>query len=188
MKKMTNSLLLTSVAFLLLFGTGCTHLHEIQVPVPLQTSQAGAQPVKLSTSSEVPMSGKYHLSFKYAGHTHNLDSDLTPEEMLARNVQHVMGAKGYDASETASGENTLHVTVERFNTRNVRAMWSLSLQTNITAKIEFKIGDKQETFEVAGFGKNVCQVFTPANFELSIQRALEDFSANLSKALEDKGI
>lgn len=183
MNKITKSLFSLSILAVLFLGSGCTFVHRVNIDTPSLPNVSDTHDVKYSANNTIEPRKGYYFTFNYFGHTHNIDSDLDPEQLLTRVVKSVVAESGYDLSESAETDDYMTMTVNRFNIHNVGAMWSFSLQTNIMAFFEYSIGGNQGQFEITGYGKNVCQIMNSANLELSIHRALDDFEVNLKQKL-----
>lgn len=175
-----------TILLALLFG-GCTHVTPVAIDNATIIEPDGKEPIELTAVSEVEPSDDYELFIKVGAHRYNLESDQTTAELVSKSVENALAAQGYYVAEGTAAPNKVDVTVERFALHNAPAMWSLSFQTNITVRVDYELNGEESSLVARGYGKNVCQVANRANFELSIQRALENLEENLIVELAKAG-
>lgn len=169
---------LTLSSIILLTMAGCTHLVRIEPAIPQNFPSEGKTTLNyepVTTASE----SKFVGVVKMNGHTFNLESTKTQLDMVSNTFRQVMSERGFFLDPDAVTDENVKLDLRRFVVKNVPAMWSLSLQTDITVRIDYDFNGKTGNFEVSGYGKNVCQMASTENFELSITRALDDLAENL---------
>ncbi len=96
-------------------------------------------------------------------------------------VTEALARRGYSVG--ASGV-PVTVDVKQFWGWMTPGMWAISLE----ARIEASISARGKSFQVLGYGKNLCQAATTGNWDEAYQRAMTDFLSKLDSQLSAAGL
>ena len=105
-------------------------------------------------------------------------------ELLTKGLE----SRGYTVVNDAGAAKKVSVDISQFWAWFSPGMWAVSFESNLQCKITFADGAQSKMFDVKGYGINKGQVASDANWELTYQRAFEDFLKNLDQVLDANGL
>ena len=105
-------------------------------------------------------------------------------QLLTKGLQ----SRGYTVVSDPNAAKRVSVDISKFWGWFSPGMWAVSFEANLQCKITFEENNQSRTLEVQGYGINKGQVASDANWELTYQRAYQDFLQNLDTALDAAGL
>jgi len=194
MRSLRQSFLALVVASLSLVWTGCIH-YEMMPPTPtpkVATTAPAKGKILLKSVTDTRTTKTKHEA---PGRTPVMVmgnfvfcTDEKVESVLERLLVEGFARRGYELTRSVEADGTVDATVTWFDGKNHTAMWSLSMQADLRCSITVTKGGRTQTFEVAGHGKNLCQVNRDENAQLALTRTYADFLDNLDRELEKAGL
>lgn len=97
-------------------------------------------------------------------------------------------ARGYTVTDDKNAPITMNVDVDKFWAWFTPGMWSVSFEALVATTINVNNKGSSKELMVSGYGLNKGQVASDANWQLTYQRAFEEFMKNLDKSLDDAGL
>jgi hypothetical protein len=96
-------------------------------------------------------------------------------------ITEALARRGY----TVAGSGTpVNVKISQFWGWMTPGMWAITLEARITAGVTVR----GQSTQITGYGENVCQAATTANWNLAYERAIADFLDKAGAALGSAGL
>lgn len=112
----------------------------------------------------------------------------TVQERTQKLIEEGLKQKGYSISTDMASPNTAKVVVREFWAWFTPGMWGVSFEAKINCLVTITVDGKIYEFTVSGYGKNVGQMASDANWQKAYNIAFNDFMAKLSLTLEKNGL
>lgn len=117
-----------------------------------------------------------------------LPNGTTVETEMRDMLKSGLEARGYKVVEDKNAPITMDVDVDKFWAWFSPGMWSVSFEALVATTINVNDKGKAKEIMVSGYGLNKGQVASDANWQLTYQRAFEEFMKNLDKSLDNAGM
>lgn len=141
---------------------------------------------RMSLDEKSRMIGRQRNGYGMAMGDIALPAGVSIEEKAKKLIEEGLKERGYAMTVQGPSDYTVDVTVRKFWAWFTPGMFTISFEANLECEAEIVGQSRTEILRVVGYGRNVGQIASDANWQLAYQRAFEDFHQNLLKALDSK--
>lgn len=96
-------------------------------------------------------------------------------------ITEALARRGYQVAGSGAPVN---VKITQFWGWMTPGMWAITLESRITASVTVR----GQSIQITGYGENVCQAATTANWDRAYERAISDFLDKAGAALGSAGL
>ncbi|MCP1726306.1 putative lipoprotein YajG [Natronospira proteinivora] len=114
-----------------------------------------------------------------------LPEGVTVQDIVREVLVEGLESRGYTVVENGGAEHQVSVEVDQFWAWFSPGVTSVSFEKNIETSISFVHESYSEFFKVEGYSINRGNLPSSENWELAIEKALDDFLNNLNQRLDE---